>query len=156
MVPYNFSTFSVACTSGVCMFSCGEDSSRRQTDLEDLLSVSPCSNLIGSDNLFCGKSPSPCENGTYPKGRDAFSVTRWQNKKQPNFSKVAKNVGTIAFTLKAVLFKMPRQISKYLGYFCYKIGFREVSKIAQCGHTERFQVFALLSSTSLVGDIKQY
>ena len=35
-------------------------------------------------------------------------------------SKVAKYVGTIVFTLKVMIFKMPKEFSKYLGYFCNK------------------------------------
>ena len=32
---------------------------------------------------------------------------------------------------------MPKQFSKYLGYFCNKICSRELSKIAQSGHADR-------------------
>ena len=50
------------------------------------------------------------------------------------FSKVAKNVDTLVFTLKVMLFEMPKWFSKYLGYFCIKSCCREISKMAQSGH----------------------
>ena len=41
-------------------------------------------------------------------------------------SKVAKNVDTIVLTLKMMLFKMSKQLSKCLGYFCNKISCWEI------------------------------
>ena len=49
-------------------------------------------------------------------------------KSSPISSKVAKNVGTIVLTLKVILFKMIKQFSKYLGYFCNEICCQELQK----------------------------
>ena len=69
------------------------------------------------------------------RGADVRTV--WPDgkiKSSPICSKLAENVDTIVFALNVMLFKMPKQFSKYLGYFWNKTCCQELSIIAQFGH----------------------
>ena len=55
----------------------------------------------------------------------------WQDgrpKSSPKTSKVAKKTGQTIFTLKVMLFRKPKQFTKYLGYFSIKICGQELQK----------------------------
>ena len=54
-------------------------------------------------------------------------------KSSPISTKVVKKVATAIFTLNLMLFKNPKQVSKYLDYFWIKICCHLLSKIAQSG-----------------------
>ena len=67
-----------------------------------------------------------------------MSLAVWPDgriKGTPVAPKVAKNIDKLVFTLKGMLFKMPKQFSKYLCYFYKKNCGQGISKIAQSGHT---------------------
>ena len=60
-----------------------------------------------------------------------MSLAVWPDgriKGTPVAPKVAKNIDKLVFTLKGMLFKMPKQFSKYLCYFYKKIVAKEFQK----------------------------
>ena len=54
------------------------------------------------------------------------SVTRWENKNEPNFLKSCQTVVVADFILIVMLFKKPKQFSKYFGYFDNKNCYHEL------------------------------
>ena len=63
------------------------------------------------------------------------SVTRCWNKKLPKFSKICQKSSHCTVLFKQRCFPNNPKVTKYLGYFCYKISGQELSIIAQSGHT---------------------
>ena len=61
------------------------------------------------------------------------SVTRCQSKKQPNFLK--KLLKKYQFNIKSAIFTIAQNVARYLGFCCKKLCSKELSKIAQSGHT---------------------
>ena len=57
-------------------------------------------------------------------------------KNSPFFPKVAQNIASPGFSWKWC-FKKAQKVTMHFGYFCMNIGHRELSKIAQSGHTDR-------------------
>ena len=66
----------------------------------------------------------------------ARSVTRWWNKKSPNFSRYCPKCSQIIFRWKWYYFKYTKLLPEFLSYFCKKICYQDVQKIAQSGHTD--------------------
>ena len=57
-------------------------------------------------------------------------------KRNPNFPIVAQNVNPSKFSLTETFFKIAQKVPKYLCYFYKQICCKELSKIAQSGHTD--------------------
>ena len=56
-------------------------------------------------------------------------------KSVPIFIKCCPKSSHSSFYLKVTFFEVAKEVTKYLGYFCYKLCHLDIPKIAQSGHT---------------------
>ena len=63
------------------------------------------------------------------------SVTRFWNKKLPNFSLKGPKCSHYGFNIKNYILKFAPTVAKYLGYICKKKCHQDLSKLGQSGHT---------------------
>ena len=85
--------------------------------------------------LLCEMWISECDVvNKFQNSMHQYSTRCWNKKKPKLFQKLPKNSHKSSW-LKIYVFKLAQNVALYFGYLCKKIGHKELSKMAQSGHT---------------------
>ena len=92
-----------------------------------------CEGFISFSSSSCGKLVVPLIASGLVGPLN--SVTRFWNKKLPNFSLKGPKCSHYGFNIKNYILKFAPTVAKYLGYICKKKCHQDLSKLGQSGHT---------------------